>query len=205
MMDQLPAKPTRRYRMQRRADRQAQTRQRVVDAVLALHGEVGPAFTTISAIAERAGVERMTVYRYFPDDFSLFSACGARFHEVYPDPDPASWQDIADPVERLHVALTAVYAYHEATEAIQGNSRRDAPRLPALQQVVASYAHRWIAVAASLREGWDPSVQQSELFRAILGHALDFTTWRDLVRVRGLNTKQAIVLTVRLVTCAAQE
>jgi AcrR family transcriptional regulator len=202
-MSEQPPKSTRPYRQQRRAEQQVQTRQKVVDAVLALHGEVGPAFTTVSAIAERAGVERVTVYRYFPDDLSLFSACGARFHEVHPLPETATWRHIANPVERLRAALAEVYAYHAATEPIQGNFRRDAPRLPALQQVVARAVPHWRKVTASLLSGW-PEGGEPALLTAAIGHALDFMTWRDLVRIRGLSQEQAIQMMVRFVACTSQ-
>src|SRR3954462_10108184 len=92
---------TRKYDRKRRAEQQAETRRRIVEAMVALHGEVGPARTTISAVAERAGVERLTVYRHFADETAMFQACSAHFAaEVAPYPDPADWADVLDPAER---------------------------------------------------------------------------------------------------------
>jgi Transcriptional regulator len=96
---------TRRYELKQRAASLAQTRQRIVDATVALHGSVGPARTTISAIAELAGVQRLTVYRHFPDELALFQACSGHWATLHPAPDPATWAEVADPAERLGGAL----------------------------------------------------------------------------------------------------
>ena len=100
---------TRKYQQKRRAEQQSDTRRRIVEAVAALHGEIGPARTTIKAIAERAGVERLTVYRHFADEGALFAACDAHFRAETLPPDPASWADVTDPAERLRTALLAFY------------------------------------------------------------------------------------------------
>src|SRR5215210_6391266 len=94
----------RKYEQKRHAEQQAETRQRIVEAMVALHAEVGPARTTISAIAERAGVERLTVYRHFADETAMFQACSAHFATEVAWPDPAGWAGVADPAERLRVA-----------------------------------------------------------------------------------------------------
>src|SRR3954462_4827896 len=120
----------RKYELKRRAGRQAETHRRIVEATVALHEEVGPAHTSISAIAERAGVERLTVYRHFPDDASLFAACSHRFTEGHPPPDPETWAEIADPVARLRAALGAFYAFYRDGEGMLTNIERDAPQLP---------------------------------------------------------------------------
>src|SRR5918995_7197902 len=104
--DMATRKPqVRKYQKKRRAEQQAETRQRIVEAMVALHREVGPARTTISAIAERAGVERLTVYRHFPDEYSMFEACTSHYATEVPGPDPTAWADIEEPAERLRAAL----------------------------------------------------------------------------------------------------
>jgi Bacterial regulatory proteins, tetR family len=45
----------RKYEMKKRAERQRQTRRRIVEATVELHRTRGPANTTISEIAQRAG------------------------------------------------------------------------------------------------------------------------------------------------------
>src|SRR5713226_6578642 len=125
---------TRKYELKQRAQSQAETRRRIVEATVELHGSVGPARTTISAIAERAGVQRLTVYRHFPDERSLFEACTSHSAVENPRPDPSAWAAIDDPEERLRVALREIYAYFRANEELTANVRRDLPELPVLQE-----------------------------------------------------------------------
>ena len=193
----------RKYVLKQRAERQEETRQRIVEAVVALHEEVGPAQTTISAIAERAGVERLTVYRHFPDERSLFEACSARFDELHPRPDPRPWTEIADPIERLRVALTQIYASFRESEQMLANVYRDAPRVAAIQPVLATYAPYWTRVSTILLDGWQPAADQQPLLAAAVGHALEFQTWRSLVRQHGLTDMEAVELMVCLVFCTA--
>src|SRR5918995_7154537 len=102
----LETQPTkRRYEKKARAEQEEATRQRIIEAAIGLHGTVGPARTTISAIAERAGVRRATVYRHFPDERELFLGCSGAWRERHPLPDPATWAAIDDPVQRLAAAL----------------------------------------------------------------------------------------------------
>src|SRR3954451_5653843 len=107
---------TRRYRKRLRAEQEQQTRQAITEAAMKLHGTVGPARTTVSAIAEEAGVQRATVYRHFPDEPSLFEACAGHYMSMHPPPDPSRWEEITDPAERLREALTDVYRWWEETE-----------------------------------------------------------------------------------------
>src|SRR5688500_344824 len=127
---------TRTYQKKRRAEREAETRQRIVEAIVSLHREVGPARTTVSAIAERAGVERLTVYRHFADETTMFQACSAHFATEVPGPDPAKWADVAEPAERLRAALLAFYDYYRRGEEMLVHVHRDLPRLPALAAVL---------------------------------------------------------------------
>ena len=115
----------RKYELRRRAERQEETRQRIVEATVALHETLGAARTTISDIAARAGVERATVYRHFPDERALLTACSGHYVARHPRPDPAPWIEIADPETRLRAALAEVYAYHRRTERMTDRAIRD--------------------------------------------------------------------------------
>src|SRR5919197_5438087 len=141
---------TRRYELKERARRQEETRRRIVDATVALHREVGPARTTVSEVARRAGVGRVTVYNHFPDDASLLGACSARFIASHPPPDPSAWAAIADPDARLRAALGEVYAHYRENEAMLANVRRDAALIPALAEVLGSAEA--VAHEAAMRE-----------------------------------------------------
>ena len=194
----------RTYTLKRRAERMAETRRRIAAATWELHRTVGPAQTTISAIAKQAGVQRLTVYQHFPDELSLFRACQAHEFGMNPPPDPASWALIRDPEERLRVALAELYAYYRRSEPMFANVQRDAPALPALQHVVAEGRAGFQETALRiLEEGWAERDAHQPLRRAAIGHALAFQTWRSLVRDYDLTDDQAVSVMVALVRCSA--
>src|SRR5215210_2270102 len=122
------------YRMKRRADLEEQTRRRITESAVALHEEVGPAQTSISAIAERAGVRRSTVYRHFPDEDALFAACSSHWRAANPPPDARAWSSIEDPAERMRTALRTLYAFYGRTEPMYASLLRDEQLVPAVQR-----------------------------------------------------------------------
>jgi AcrR family transcriptional regulator len=194
---------TRKYTKQRRAAQESATRQRIVEAVYALHGEVGPARTTIKAIAERAGVERLTVYRHFPDEREIFAACGAHFQAKIPPPDPATWAGVADAAARLHAALLAFYNYYRRGEKMLAKVYRDAAELPALAADVAPFGRFVDAVREDLQAGWSADDGAGARLAAAIGHALRFDTWRSLVHLEELDDAGAAELMVDLARSAA--
>ena len=196
---------TRKYEMKRRARRQEETRRRIVEATVELHKTVGMARTTISAIAEKAGVQRLTVYRHFPDERALFSACTGHWRAANPPPDPASWTQVADPEERLRVALSEVYAYHRRTEPMTANAIRDAQVHPITREMAEPYFRHWERMRYVLATGWGVEDEQLALLLAALAHALDFQTWHSLVRQQGLNDEQAAELMVGMVRCLTRD
>lgn len=193
----------RKYELKRRAARQEQTRQRIVEATVALHGTAGPAHTTISAIAERAGVERLTVYRHFPDERALFGACSSHWIAGHPMPDPEPWRAVADPVARLRRGLTELYAWYRGGEPMIANSLRDAPGMPALMEVTTPVFALIERMAALLAAGWEVPAGRRDLFRSAIGHALDFHAWRSLARGQGLTDEQAVELMIAMVCALA--
>jgi AcrR family transcriptional regulator len=196
---------TRKYDMKRRARRQEETRRRIVEATVELHKTVGMARTTISAIAEKAGVQRLTVYRHFPDERALFSACSGHWRAANPQPDPASWTQVADPEERLRVALSEVYAYHRRTEPMAANVIRDAQVHPLTREMAEPSFRHWERMRYVLATGWGVEDELLGLLLAALGHALDFQTWRSLARQQGLDDEQAIELMVGMVRCLTHD
>src|SRR5512133_2157702 len=103
------------YRMKKRAELEEETRRRITESAVALHGTLGPARTSISAIAQHAGVRRSTVYRHFPDEAALFAACSSHWRAANPPPELAAWREIDDPDERLRVALRELYGHYRRT------------------------------------------------------------------------------------------
>src|SRR3954468_19952961 len=115
----------RKYEKKRRAELEAETRRRITETAVELHGTLGPARTSISAIAERAGVRRSTVYRHFPDEAALIGACSSHWAAENPVPDMTPWQSIEDPDRRLRTALDELYAYYRRTDQMMDNLHRD--------------------------------------------------------------------------------
>src|SRR5690606_27378743 len=127
------------YRMTQRAESREETRARIVEAAVALHEEIGPRATTVSAIAERAGVQRLTVYRHLPDEEAMIRACSSHWAASNPAPDPARWDSIADPARRVRTALREFCAYYARTARMWASVRRDAADMPAVQVPLAAY------------------------------------------------------------------
>lgn len=196
---------SRPYELKRRAERQEETRQRIVDAAVELHMTVGPARTTVAAIAERAGVTRPTVYAHFPDAEALFRACSGHVRATVPPPDPTPWQALEDPSERLQTALHALYGYYAQLEQLLENIQRDLPVLPILRELNA-YRLRYLDdVRDVLLAGWPADAQAGTRVRHALGHALEFSTWQSLVRRQGCRTGEAVDLMCALVQAAAAD
>jgi len=162
-----------------------------------LHGTVGPARTTVSAIADEAGVQRATVYRHFPDDQSLFDACTAHFYGLHPRPDPQAWASIADPDERLRKALADLYAWYGEIEEMLSNTTRDAAHVPAptRERFLAYFA----ASRAVLTQGRRERGRARARVAAAIGHAIAFLTWRSLAREQGLDDPEAVTLMAGMV------
>lgn len=194
---------TRTYRQQKRAENQEETRRRIVEATVDLHGTVGPANTTISAIAEKAGVQRATVYRHFPDEERLFEACTTHFRETVPMPDASRWPEVHDPEERLRVALAELYAYFERSHQMFANNFRDRDTSPVVNSVMTDVAQRFDALGSLLDNGWTDAPHTQRVVTAAVRHAIDFFTWRSLVQQRQLTRDEAIELMTQLVRCAA--
>lgn len=192
-----PRRDARRpYRLQARAKAQLQTRRRIAEAAIELHGSIGPARTTIRAIADRAGVERLTVYRHFPDERALFAACSSRFLEDHPPPDLAGPMAIAEP-DRLEAVLLALYGYYRETEPMMSALLRDAPSVPLVAEYIGSYLVMLRELADALAAG-RPHAPEPRLIRAALGHALAFTTWRSLALDQGLTDAESAAMMTAL-------
>ncbi|HYN91402.1 MAG TPA: helix-turn-helix domain-containing protein [Thermoleophilaceae bacterium] len=171
----------RKYELKARAQKQAETRQRITEATVALHEEVGPARTTVAEVARRAGVTRLTVYNNFPEERELFAACQGHWLELHPPPR-------LDPSAGAEPLLRALYGWYRETARMAENVRRDRATLPELD--------------ALLRETAD--AQTSALAQALGGGplaalALDFWTWRRL-EAEGLDDAEAAALMADIIS-----
>ena len=188
--------------MKRRAEAQEQTRLRITEAAVELHGSVGPARTSMSAVAERAGVRRSTLYRHFPDEAALFQACSSHWSAANPPPDLRTWAAISDPDERLSVALGELYGYYARNERMLENLARDEDVVPVLKERFAAF-HGYLAAARdALLRGRPARGAARRRTRAAIGHAVAFSTWRSLVREQGVDPRDAARLAEALVTAA---
>lgn len=187
----------RTYTLKRRAEQQADTRRRIVEAAVALHGSIGPASTTLSMVAERAGVQRHTLYAHFPTERSLLMACSAQSLEQSPLPDAEGWRAIADRGKRLKTGLSEIYGWYAENAALAACVLRDAES-HALTREIAGLRYGPYVAAYQQVLGAGLNARQ----RAVLHLALNFFTWRSLVRESGLSQNAAIAAMVQAIEAA---
>jgi AcrR family transcriptional regulator len=190
----------RSYQKSKRAELERRTRARIVDAAEHLHGTIGPARTTLSAIAERAEVTRATLYRHFDDEESLFLACSSQWLSRQHLPDPDSWAPAEHPDDRLRAGLADIYRYYREAEPMLANVLRDVDAVPS--RVVAarrSNEQRWLDALLEGRPG-----RRRKVVRAAVAHAIAFTTWQSLCKAQGLADRSAVELMVGMVHRAGE-
>ena len=176
----------RTYTLKKRAEKQADTRLRIAEAAIELHRTIGPANTTLSMVAERAGVQRHTLYAHFPDERSLQQACSGLHLERNPLPDAEPWRAISSPKQRLESGIGEIYRWYERNSDIAGCVLRDAEfHAPTRETAEQRFGPAMAAYAEVLAEGISPAS------RPMLGVALSFYTWRTLVIAHGQTTESA--------------
>jgi len=185
----------RSYRLNARATRQDATRQRIVDAAIALHQTVGPSATTVTDIADRAGVGRVTVYRHFPTELELAQACSGHYFATHPAPDLGAWAEIDDPIARLRTGIRAAFAYHDANQAMMTRVLADARD----HEVMKPYHAYWAQAADVLVAAWRRRGRRRAELRAAIALALSFDTWRTLIGQEGLDNERAVDLLVGMI------
>jgi AcrR family transcriptional regulator len=180
-----------------------ETRERITDAAVALHQTVGPARTSVKAIAERAGVDRATVYRHFPTEQALFDACTSHYYAHHPMPDPQPWAEITRPDERLCRALLELYAWYAETEEMLRTGIRDIEHVPAGSR--EAFLGYFEAVQATLMAGRRQRGRGRARVSAAIAHAINFPTWHFLVREQQLSAEEAMTLTTAMVRAATRQ
>ncbi|MBL8549203.1 MAG: TetR/AcrR family transcriptional regulator [Hyphomonadaceae bacterium] len=188
---------TRPYTLRKRAEQQAETRARIVEAAIELHSTVGPAQTTFSMIAERAGVQRHTLYAHFPDEWSIALACSGAHLERAPLPDAAAWRAIAAPIERLRAGLAGLYDYFARNASLMTCVLRDAEHHALTRDIMAMrFGPQLGAMQGALCESL------GDAGRALVPLAMSFHTWRTLTRDSGLDQAAAVEAMVQAIACA---
>jgi len=179
------------------------TRRRITEAAVELHGSVGPARTTVSAVAERAGVQRHTVYRHFPTEDELFAACSGHFAELHPMPDSETWRREADPAARLETALKELYDHYAETAYMLANILRDVELVPSIPKTLAPFERQLDEMVRLLASGWGARGARRAVLNAAIRHAIDFRTWESLVQRGGISASQGARLMRALVEDAS--
>ncbi|MFF5494259.1 TetR/AcrR family transcriptional regulator [Streptomyces aquilus] len=194
MSEQKRSSKSRGYEMRKRAEDVERTRRRIVEAAVHLHGTAGPARTSISAIAEHAGVTRLTVYRHFPDETALFKACTGHWLSQQRRPRPEEWGALDNPLERLTAGLADLYRFYRAGEQMLTLGFRDQHAVP--EPVRAAWEEMTRQYAEVLADVWPDA--DAPVRRAVIGHAVAFSTWRSLCREQGLTDRDAVEVMVML-------
>lgn len=185
---------SRPYTLKKRAERQAQTRRRIIEAAVALHTSIGPAATTFSMVAEKAGVQRHTLYAHFPDERGLLMACSGHVQEQDPPPDASAWRGLKDRRERLTAGLSAVYEWYAGRAQLLASVLRDAEHHPLVREISQL---RYGPVIAAWHEVLGAGLDARQ--RAMLHLALSFFTWRALVEESGLQSATAVEAMVQAI------
>jgi AcrR family transcriptional regulator len=194
----------RSYNKRRRAELEAQTRNRIAEAAMDLHGTVGPARTTITAVADKAGVQRATVYRHFPTEEALFGACSAHWASLHPPPDAGTWPEVKDASERLRRGLTEIYAWYASDVQMFVNTRRDAALVPAMAAPVKAGQAAMAAMIDALMKGRPERGHRRRRVLAAIRHAAAFGTWYSLTQEGGLSEDEALELMLAAVRAAGR-
>jgi len=185
------------YTLGRRAEQQEITRRRIVEAAVELHSSLGPGRTPISMVADRAGVQRHTLYAHFPDERSLYLACSGLAFERDPLPGAEAWHAIKSPRERLRVGLRAIYGWYERNAGLVACALRDA-EYHALTREIA--ALKYGPQMTTYYEVLGKTLTKRQ--RPILCLALSFFTWRTLVLETGLKQEAAVLAMVQAIAAA---
>jgi AcrR family transcriptional regulator len=181
----------RKYELKKRAEAMEETRRRITEAAVDLHGTIGPARATVSAVAERAGVQRHTLYRHFPTELELFAACSAHWGAAHPPPDVSRWTGLEDGLDEL-------YRWYDEAEPMLTNILRDRAVSENVREAMAPLDEFWEQARRRLAAG----LPRRKTVSAAIRHAVDFRTWQSLVREGGLSRGQAARLMASLVESA---
>jgi len=200
MSDEVTSNRERVYRKRKRAEQELATRERITEAAVSLHQTLGPARTTVKAIAELAGVQRGTVYRHFADAATLFEACSTSYSTRHPPPDAAAWAAIAAPDARLRRALSELYAWYSEVEPMLSKVIRDIEELPPVMQ--QELAADFLAMGEVLLAGRPQRGRARTRVSAAIAHAIEFPTWHSLTRAHGVRDNEALRLMVAMVEAA---
>lgn len=181
----------RRYTSQRRDQAMADTRRRIVEAVVALHGEQGVQRTSYAQIAQRADVAVPTVYKHFPDLAELLGACIGHTAASAPTLTPDLFAGLDDTPARLDALVALLFARHAALSPWLRWAQHEAALVPELG-AHARHGHerdlRFIREALGPRFG----TALPKALLALVDILTRYSAWETLTQDRGLSQNDAI-------------
>jgi AcrR family transcriptional regulator len=187
--------------MKKRAELKEQTRLRITESTVTLHEILGPSRTSVSAIAQR----RSTLYRHFPDELALFTACTTHWLARNPLPDVKRWAAVANADERLRIALQELYSYFRGTERMLTNILHDEETMPTVKQMLGTYRRNLAEARDKIMRDRNLRKPARARVRAAVGHVLSFHVWRSLAIEQGLDDATSARLMVLLLEAAARK
>src|SRR5262245_224787 len=141
----------RRYRLDRRAEIAEETRRRIVKATYELHGEQGIHATTMTHIAERAGVSVGTVYHHFPTYQDAVFACSQHADATNPFPTADIFAGLTTMEERVRRLVREIFGFYERLPAYERIRSERWGMPPIAAHVERAESHRLALVREALR------------------------------------------------------
>ncbi|UKV13928.1 TetR/AcrR family transcriptional regulator [Thalassospiraceae bacterium SW-3-3] len=184
----------RKYNKTLRAEKEDETRLKIVEATMSLHGEVGPARTTISAIADRAGVQRLTVYRHFTEENELLDACSSHWLSLNPPPDPALWRESVAEGDWGLAILSMLYHYYDETAYMWDHCYRDRESVAALHEHMTGFDAYLDMLCDDVLASLPDARRKGKMCKAVARHAVQFATWQSLSQTGVENSEMAALM-----------
>ena len=188
----------RKYTMDKRRAAVEETRQRILEATLALHAEKGIFGTSWQDIAHRADVSVGTVYKHFPSLEELVPACGELMYAITRPPSledaPEIFARASSLEERLGRLVEALFAFYKRGASYIETDFQER-RLPA---VVEWEAYMRATIAGLVREALVPAGPDEHTVRTVSA-LLDFSTFksfldRDVPKERAAKAINEVIL-----------
>lgn len=172
-------KRKRNYVQTIRRERQDQTRLQIVEALVALHEEIGPRNTTVAAVAARAGVQRLTVYRHFENEGAMLQACSSHWSAQNPPPQQDAWNQIRGTEPRVRAALLAIANYYSENHKMLFKVYRDASEVKPLAAIINGFDSYFSRIADDLASHIMKG-KKNETLKSVARHLVRFSTWQSL-------------------------
>jgi AcrR family transcriptional regulator len=173
----------RNYRLNERAKAQDETRERIVQATMALHDEQGVAATSFTDVARRAGIGAATVYRHFATIDALVAACGAHVWAEMRPPVPelatAVFEGVVGRPARLLRLVDELDAFYHRGALRLHKAAADREAVPGLDEFLKAVEAGVVDLVREAVKG----EELPELAIALLISLTEFPVWQSLQRL----------------------